>query len=80
MLRGFSTISLSMKNNARLNSVQAGACLNNIKFRNEIHLVVRRSKSATRTKKQRVTSVSMHKLTVLNRFSKSINRAIQRDA
>jgi hypothetical protein len=28
MLRGFSIISLSMKNNARLNSVKVGACLN----------------------------------------------------
>jgi hypothetical protein len=35
-----------MMNNARLKSVQAGACWNNIKLRNEMHLVVRHGKSA----------------------------------
>jgi hypothetical protein len=79
MLRGFSTISLSMKNNAKLNSVQVRACLNNIKFRNEIHMVVRHGKSANNDIQEAESYISEYAqinqyLIVLHRSSKSIKK------
>jgi len=60
MLRGFSTISLSMKNNARLKSVQAGACWNNIKLGKEIHLVVGHGKSANNDIQEAESYIGQH--------------------
>jgi hypothetical protein len=53
-------VSLSMKNNARLKCVQAAACSNNIKLRNEIHLVVRHAKSANNDIQEATRYISEH--------------------
>jgi hypothetical protein len=67
-----------MMNNARLKSVQAGACWNNIKLWNEIHLVVRHGKSTNNDIQEGESYISEHvqinQQLILNRSSKSTKK------
>jgi len=47
-------------NNASLKSMQAGACWNNIKLRNEVHLVVRHGKSTNNDIQEGASYISDH--------------------